>query len=537
MKKNIFLFMIILLLSITTSNADDKRLLRLIDSKQYEKAYPIIEKEIYLGDYSHAHILAQMYEGGFGVAKNSEKAIEFHKKAVMSHKKSSSAYRLGQYYYYGKNVDKIDYEKAAYWWRLGATLGSIKAMESYSLINIDDDLFHALVASKWMQYAQKKGSQKAKKFFQENPKFKDTEIYERLRAYNIDQTPFEKKLLGIVLGEKFNEELLVRTPKSKPYIRINKASYNHYKDISKEYADQDDKYFKNLKYLNVKTTLSSNTVYRIRGYYFFKSEKECEKFEKEYFMKLSRRASKVSSKIKRVKNVKYMDIDVPNNGANIDFLYGMKPKTNQKGTRHILNHYPSKNKKGFYVRVVVIDFETLKLKIAEALKSDLFFEYVGKEYPKAHDSRKHFGLTLLEKIPLNVQKKLISSSDRGKMYEIYPKYPHKFFQMYRVTTSVLTDTIVKIEARATFEDKMDSYNALEGTKIDIHDKFKLGDENCWNDNKITIDSKKGLICHKRETGKDQLSIFFDSEKYAFTFRVQSDYAKKLKNKEYWLLSY
>jgi hypothetical protein len=537
MKKNIFLTLIYFLFSITTIHADDKMLMNLIDSREYKKAYPILEKEIYLGDYSHAYLLAQMYEGGFGVIKNPKKAVKLYKKAVQFYKISSSAYRLGQYYYYGKNVDKIDYEKAAYWWRIGATLGSVKAIESYSLMNLDKDLFYTLVASKWLQYAKKKGSKKAKRIFKDNPYLTKTKIYEKLRLYNISKTPYEKKFLGIVLGEKFNEELLITTPQDKPFVQINRASYNHYKSISRKYADHKDKYFNNLKFLNVKTTLHSNIVYRVRGYYFFNTNKECEKFEKEYFERLTRFASEKPSRVKKVKNIKYMDIGVPNNLNNTKFIFDAKSLKNYKGMRHILQHYPSHNKKGFYEKVIVLDFEALKLKVAEALKYDSFFKYVGKKYQTADDSRKHFGLTFLEKIPPSVKKRFISSSNGEHIYEIYPKHPHKFFKSYRVTTSVLTDTIVKIEAMAIFQNNMDKYNALEGIKKSIHDKFRLGNEDCWNDNKLMIDAKKGLICYEKDTGKDQLSIYFDSKKHTFVFRVESNYARKLLNKEYWLLNY
>lgn len=538
----IILFLLFQVNIFAKEDAYEKRFNTLLKNQDYKELYKIMDGEVnHRKDYKHSHTWAQMYEGGFGVKKDYKKAVEFYKKSASWYKNSDSAFRLGIYY-----NGKKDYKKAAYWWRIGSLLGSKKAMYNYGMLNlqkkVDSDFFNTFVGSKWLQYSAKKGDRDAKTFIKKNPDLKNSILEEKLRQYNVNNTPYEKKLLGIVVGEKFNEELLIPTKKQrrKPKISINKSAMNHYKNLSTKYANQTNKYLKNFKYLNARTTLLSNTVYKVAGTYFFKTKKETERFKDYYFKKLISNSSKTPSRLKVAKlkyPVSYIDIGVSRGVSKKDWPYGVKSTKNLKGIRHLIEYYPSKKGNGFYLKVTLIDFSALKLKIAEALKSDPFFSYVGKKQRKSHSSAQHFGLTLLRKIPTNITKKQIKSSTRYNKYKIKSIYPHKFFQKYTVSTSLLTNTIFKIEAEGSFSDRMDIHNASKGTRMDIHDRYHISDKSkCWNDNNFLIDSQRGLICYEKAEGKNQVNISVNYEKLKLSFKAYSEYGKKLKDKEYWLLN-
>jgi len=98
-----------------------------------------------------------------------------------------------------------------------------------------------------------------------------------------------------------------------------------------------------------------------------------------------------------------------------------------------------------------------------------------------------------------------------------------------------------IKAQGEFSNGMDVHNAEKGIKKGIFYKYNLNDV-CWSFDDFVISSRDGINCLSEDLGEDETNILIDYKRnnnnnYILYFKAYSKFAKKIKDREYWLLNY
>ncbi len=107
-------------------------------TQDYQKAMELYEKGIELGDCSSITGLGTLYAFGYGVSEDLAKGFDLFIQAVDEGNDPMAMVYLGDYYYYGKYVDR-DMEEARYWYSLAAYSGSSQG--AYSCGVMDENGF------------------------------------------------------------------------------------------------------------------------------------------------------------------------------------------------------------------------------------------------------------------------------------------------------------------------------------------------------------------------------------------------------------
>jgi hypothetical protein len=174
---------------------------------------------------------------------------------------------------------------------------------------------------------------------------------------------------------------------------------------------------------------------------------------------------------------------------------------NLQGIRH------STKCSGIFGTVMVEDFPSKELAIAEAIEKEPFFDsYFGKDIEVKANYMSPFGFNLLKPY----------RGKRVKFNEYYkakPLYPSSLFQDYIVKTSILTNTLYEIIATGKFRNKERCMVSIGTTINKFISKYKnknYNDKQYWHKRYRGFTSSffinKNGIAQSSEVSKEAVSI-------------------------------
>ncbi len=332
---------------------------------------------------------------------------------------------LGKVYYAGKEVPQ-DYKKSFFYFSKAVSEGDTQAKIMLSALYQKGigTKRNILMVMKLLKEASDDGDKLAKEWLESLGDL-DVIIKKDIKK-KLKSTPQKSKILGIVLGEPFRNEMM--------NLEYNAHSNNDrlrkvFMEVSPLYANADTS---NIENITVFTSVLSNTVYEAHVEY----KSDVKNYLKKFVGKKTKQTKTKLMPFEYEDKVSYVDFDVVNSPFKKDAFFRVTDINNLEGIRHIVS----------YNRVVVIDFSALALATMEAIENNKYFNYIGKNTAIDKRYRSIFGLSLMDTLDDSLNPKDVSNDSRWDWYSVKPPKPNPLFSKHLVKTTFFTKRIYDISA-------------------------------------------------------------------------------------------